>query len=450
LRLLIRGGRVVDPATQHDAVADVLIEDDTILAVERNLDASNARIVDARGLVVAPGLVDMHVHFREPGFEYKEDIETGSRAAARGGFTAVACMPNTNPVIDAESLVAQVIQRGNDVGLCRVYPIAAITKGQKGAELTEMRVLSDAGAVGFSDDGLPVESARVMRRAMEYATFTGRPIIAHCEEKSLAAGGHMHEGEVSTRLGIPGMPGAAEDLGVAREVRLAEMAHGRLHVCHVSTARSVDVVRRAKERGVRVTAEATPHHFTLTDEAVAGFDANAKMNPPLRPESDRQAVIRGLLDGTLDAVATDHAPHAAREKLVEFDRAPFGIIGLETSLALSLEVLVRGAGMDLLTLVDRMSATPARLLGLEAGSLRPGAPADVVVFDTEAEWTFTEADVGSRARNTPFFGRKMTGRVLLTLLDGRATWESPAIRARLGVAVGVPAKKDRSVEASAS
>lgn len=449
MKLLIRGGRVVDPATQRDEIADVLVEGGNIVAVEPAIAPGDARVLEAGGLVVAPGLVDMHVHFREPGFEYKEDIETGSRAAARGGFTAVACMPNTNPVLDTEGLVAQVVRRGNDVGLCRVHPIAAITKTQKGAELTEMRVLAEAGAVGFSDDGLPVESARVMRRALEYATFSGRPIISHCEEKALAAGGHMHEGEVSMRLGIPGMPGAAEDLGVARDVRLAEMTKGRLHVCHVSTARSVQAVRAAKERGVRVTAEAAPHHFTLTDEAVMGFDANAKMNPPLRPESDRRAVIEGVLDGTLDAIATDHAPHSAREKLVEFDRAAFGIIGLETSLALSLEVLVNGAGMDLLTLVDRMSTTPARILGLEGGSLRSGAPADIVLFDPGERWTFTEADVGSRARNTPFFGRGMVGRVVLTLLGGRATWETPAARARLA---GKPAegRKPRSVEAPTS
>ncbi|MFN8177947.1 MAG: dihydroorotase [bacterium] len=431
MKLLIRGGRVIDPATQHDGIADVLVEDGTIVAVEHALEAAGARVIDARGLIVAPGLVDMHVHFREPGFEYKEDIGSGSRAAARGGFTSVACMPNTDPVLDAEGLVAQVVRRGNEVGLCRVHPIAAITKGQKGTELTEMRVLTEAGAVGFSDDGLPVDSARVMRRALEYSLGTGTPIIAHCEERSLSAGGHMHEGAVSARLGIPGIPGAAEDLGIARDVRLAEMTGGRLHVCHVSTARSVEVVRAAKDRGVRVTAEGAPHHFTLTDEAVEGFDANTKMNPPLRPERDRRAVVDGLLDGTLDAIATDHAPHAAREKLVEFDRAPFGIIGLETALSLSLEVLVRGAGLDLLGLIDRLSATPARILGLEAGSIRPGAAADLVLFDPDERWTFTDADVGSKARNTPFLGRDMTGRVLLTLLDGRATWESPAFRPRI-------------------
>lgn len=431
MRLLIRGGRVIDPTTQHDGVADVLLENGSIVGVERNIAAEGARIVDARGLVVAPGLVDMHVHFREPGFEYKEDIASGSRAAARGGFTAVACMPNTNPVLDTEGAVEHVQRRGNEVGLCRVHPIAAITKGQQGCELTEMRVLADAGAVGFSDDGLPVESARVMRRAMEYATFTGRPIIAHCEEKALAAGGHMHEGEVSARLGIPGMPSAAEDLGVAREARLAEMTRGRLHVCHVSTTRSVEVIREAKDRGVRITAEVTPHHFALTDEAVAEFDANTKMNPPLRPEADRRAVLAALADGTIDVVATDHAPHAPREKLVEFDRAPFGIIGLETALPLSLEVLRGEAGLDLSGIVERMSTIPARILGLEGGSLRPGAPADVVLFDPDEEWTLTAADLGSKARNTPFLGRRLTGRVLLTLLAGRATWESPAMRPRL-------------------
>jgi dihydroorotase len=431
LRLLIRGGRVVDPATHHDGIADVLVEDGAIVAVERALDVEGARVLDAHGWIVGPGLVDMHVHFREPGYEYKEDIATGSRAAARGGFTAVACMPNTDPVLDTEGLVAQVMRRGDEVGLCRVYPIAAITKGQKGTELTEMRVLAETGAVGFSDDGSPVDSARVMRRALEYSTVAGRPIIAHCEERALSAGGHMHEGAVSARLGIPGIPGAAEDVGVARDVRLAEMTASRLHVCHVSTARSVEVVRSAKERGVRVTAEATPHHFTLTDEAVEGFDANTKMNPPLRPERDRRAVVEGLLDGTIDAIATDHAPHAAREKLVEFDRAPFGIIGLETALPLALEILVRGEGLDLLGLLDRMSTTPARILGLEAGSLRPGASADLVIFDPEERWTFREADMASRARNSPFLGRELTGRVLLTLLEGRVTFEGPALRSRL-------------------
>jgi len=431
LKILIKGGRVIDPAAAHDGTADVLIEDGAITAVEPRIETEDARIVDAQGLVVTPGLVDMHVHFREPGFEYKEDIESGSRAAAAGGFTTVACMPNTDPVIDNEALVSRVVERGEEVGLCRVHPIAAITKGQQGTMLTEMMLLRDAGAVGFSDDGVPVESSRVMRRALEYARLTGQPIISHSEDRALSAGGHMHEGVVSTRLGIEGIPSASEDVAVARDCRLAEIAGGRLHVCHVSSARSVEIIRRAKERGVRVTAEATPHHVTLTDEAVEGFDANTKMNPPLRAESDRRALIEGLADGTLDAIATDHAPHAPLEKLLEFDRAPFGIIGLETSLALVLTVLVKEGHLPLADAVERMTLAPARILGLEAGTLRPGAPADVAVIDPGLEWTFGPGDVFSKSSNSPFLGRDLTGRVLLTLLAGRAVHERPEIRERI-------------------
>lgn len=442
MKILIRGGRVVDPAQAHDDRADVLIEGSDIVAVDRNIETDDARVVDAEGLVVAPGLVDMHVHFREPGFEYKEDVASGSRAAVRGGFTTVACMPNTDPVIDNEALVGRIVRLGDEAGICRVHPIAAITKGQRGEALTEMGALRDAGAVGFSDDGHPVESSRVMRRALEYARITGRPIISHSEDLALSAGGHMHEGAVSTRLGINGIPAASEDVGVARDVRLAEVTHGKLHVCHVSSARSVEIIRHAKERGVRVTAEGTPHHFTLTDEAVANFDSNTKMNPPLRSERDRQAVVEGLVDGTLEVIATDHAPHAALEKLVEFSEAPFGIIGLETSLALSLGL--RAAGMDLLTILERMTIAPARILGVEAGTLRPGAPADVCVFDPDLTWTFTEDDIGSKSSNTPFLGHELTGRVLLTLLAGRAVWESAEIRQRL-----VPPRENRTLETGA-
>jgi dihydroorotase len=431
MKIVIRNGRVIDPATGHDAVADVLVEDGVIVAVEKGIQAGDAHEVDAKGLVVAPGLLDMHVHLREPGFEYKEDIASGSKAAARGGFTSMACMPNTNPVIDNEGLVEQVIHRAKAAGLCRVHPIAAITHGQEGTQLTEMLVLRAAGAVGFSDDGVPVESARVMRRALEYSRMTGCPIISHSEEKTLSAGGHMHEGEMSTRLGIPGIPSASEDVAVARDARLAEITGGRLHICHVSSARSVEVIRDAKARGVQITAEATPHHFTLTDAVVAGYDANTKMNPPLRAESDRQALIAGLADGTLDAIATDHAPHAAREKLQEFDRAPFGILGLQTALPLALEILVGGHHLDLPTVIERLTVAPARILGLESGTLRPGAAADIVVFDPDARWTFRETDIESKSRNTPFVGRELTGRVLLTLLEGRATWEDEAIRERI-------------------
>lgn len=431
MKILIRNGRVIDPAAGHDGVADVLVEDGVIVAVEKGIEAGETHEVDAKGLVVAPGLIDMHVHLREPGYEYKEDIASGSKAAARGGFTSMACMPNTNPVLDNEGLVDLVIHRAKEAGLCRVHPIAAITRGQQGSELTEMMVLREAGAVGFSDDGVPVESARVMRRALEYSRMTGCPIISHSEEKTLSAGGHMHEGIMSTRLGIPGIPSASEDVAVARDARLAEITGGRMHICHVSSARSVEIIREAKARGVQITAEVTPHHFTLTDEVVAGYDANTKMNPPLRAESDRQALIAGLVDGTLDAIATDHAPHAAREKLQEFDRAPFGILGLQTALPLALEILVDGGRLDLPGVIERLTVAPARILGLEAGTLRPGAAADVCVFDPEAKWTFTAGDIESKSRNTPFLGRELTGRVLLTLLEGKATWEDEAMRERI-------------------
>jgi dihydroorotase len=431
LRILIRNGHVVDPATATDEKADILIDNGKIVAVDRNIDAEDARVLDAAGLVVAPGLVDMHVHFREPGYEYKEDIESGSRSAAAGGFTSVACMPNTNPVLDNEALVSRVVRRSTDVGLCRVHPIAAITKGQKGNELTEMMLLREAGAVGFSDDGVPVESSRVMRRALEYSRLTDVSIISHSEETALSKGGHMHEGAVSTRLGIEGIPSASEDIAVARDARIAEITGGRLHICHVSSARSVEIIRRAKSRGVRITGEATPHHFTLTDEVVAGFDTRTKMNPPLRTEQDRQALIAGLADGTLDAIATDHAPHAEREKLVEYDLAPFGIIGLETSLALALTTLVRGGHLPLSDVIERMTLAPARILGLDAGTLRPGAAADVCVFDPGMDWTFGKGDVFSKSINSPFFGTTLNGRVLLTMLEGRAVFERPEIRDRL-------------------
>jgi len=435
LKILLRGGRVIDPASKRDETTDVLIDGGKIVAIDRKIRegaAEDATTLNAEGLVVAPGLVDMHVHFREPGQEYKEDIASGSRAAAAGGVTSVACMPNTDPPLDNDALIAQIVKRGIEVGLCRVHPIAAITRGIEGRDITEMMLMRQAGAVGFSDDGRPVVDARVMRRALEYARLTDVPVISHCEETSLSQGGHMHEGAVSTRLGIKGIPAASEDIGVARDVRLAEITGGRLHVCHVSTARSIEVIREAKARGVRVTAEATPHHFTLTDEACEGFDANTKMNPPLRSEEDRAAVIQGLIDGTLDAIATDHAPHAEREKLVEFDRAPFGIIGLETSLALAITSLVVPGHLDLPALVRLMSTAPATILGLEAGTLKKGAPADIVVFDPNTSWTFEREDIRSKSQNTPFLGYSLTGRVLLTIREGKIVHERKEGRSRIG------------------
>ena len=430
-RILIRGGRVIDPASGHDGIADVLIEDGRILAIESAIEADAPTIIDAEGLVVAPGLVDMHVHFREPGYEYKEDVKSGSRAAAYGGFTTVACMPNTNPPLDNEALVNRIVRLGNEHGLCRVHPIAAITKGQKGTELTEMKILEEAGAVGFSDDGVPVESSRVMRRALEYSRITSKPIISHSEDTALSAGGHMHEGRVSAMLGIPGIPSASEDAAVARDARLCEITGARLHICHVSSARSVHVIREAKARGVQITGEASPHHFTLTDEAVMGFDANTKMNPPLRSEEDRLALIEGLKDGTLDAIATDHAPHAELEKLVEFDQAPFGILGLETALPLTLTSLVDEGHLDLPTAIERLTLAPAEILGVEAGTLKPGAEADVVLFDPKERREFTPADIGSKSKNSPFLGTEMTGRVKMTLLAGEVTFQHDSMRPRV-------------------
>lgn len=435
MKTLLRGGRVIDPSQNLDQVTDVLLEDGKIVALGKDagataLTGTEATVLDASGLVVAPGLVDMHVHFREPGQEYKEDIESGSRAAVAGGFTTVACMPNTSPPLDNEALIAQVINRGREVGLCRVLPIAAITRGIQGTEITEMMLLREAGAVGFSDDGRPVENARVLRRAFEYAKLTGCPIIAHCEEVALSAGGHMHEGAASTRLGIKGIPSASEDIAVAREIRLAEIAGSRLHVCHVSSARSVELVREAKRRGVQVTCEATPHHFTLTEDICEGFDANAKMNPPVRSAADRAALVAGLADGTIDVIATDHAPHAEREKLVEFDRAPFGIIGLETSLALAITTLVEPGRVSLPQVIRLMSTAPAAILGLDSGSLAKGCRADVVVFDPALLWTMTRSDVKSKSSNTPFLGTKLKGRVLATFHDGRLVFERPELQSR--------------------
>jgi dihydroorotase len=414
-------------------VADVLLEDGRIAAVEPGIAADGVREIDAVGLTVAPGLVDMHVHLREPGYEYKEDIASGSAAAAAGGFTSVACMPNTNPALDDEPSIAAVLSRAAEVGLCRVHPIAAITRGRAGKDLTEMVLLERAGAVGFSDDGDPVGSSRVMRRALEYSRLTSRAILSHSEDRDLSAGGHMNEGRMSTLLGIPGMPAAAEEIGTERDIRLAEMTGGRLHVCHVSTAGSVEILRQAKRRGVRVTAEAAPHHFTLTDEAVEGYDASTKMSPPLRTPEDRSAIIEGLADGTLDAIATDHAPHADREKLVEFDRAPFGIIGLETALGLAVTELVAGGHMTLPEVIAKMSIIPSQILGIDAGTLSVGAVADIVLIDPQEKWTVSQADLRSKARNTPFIDRALVGRAVLTLLGGETTHAHPDALSRITV-----------------
>ncbi len=415
--LCIRGGRIVDPATGRDETADLWIADGRIEGVGR-FSGRARRELDAAGCIVAPGFVDMHVHLREPGQEWKEDIRTGSRAAVAGGVTTICCMPNTDPVLDEASVVRAVVRRGREVGLCDVRPIGAITRGLEGRRLTEMRELARAGCVAFSDDGRPVADAGVMRRAMEYAASFGYLLVQHAEDPSLSLGAGVNEGWVSTRLGVAGAPTEAESVMVARDALLVRRTGCRYHVAHVSAADSVAIVREARRRGLPVSAEAAPHHFALTDEAVLGFDANAKMNPPLRSEADRRAVVEGLADGTIEVIATDHAPHHEDEKRTGLECAAFGIIGLQTLLPVSLE-LVRDGALSLSEMLAKITCNPARLLGLDAGTLAPGARADVCVFDPEARWTLTEEAIESRSRNSPWLGRELQGRVVWTVFAGR-------------------------------
>ncbi|MBU2549417.1 MAG: dihydroorotase [Proteobacteria bacterium] len=419
MRLLIRGGRVVDPGQGLDAPRDVLIEDGRVAGLlDPGRGAGETAVIEAAGRVVCPGLIDMHVHLREPGQEYKETIATGTAAAVAGGYTAVACMPNTIPVNDNRSVTEYILQQARAAGLARVWPVAAMTVGSEGRALCEYADLLEAGAVAVSDDGRPVADPQIMRRVLEYARMVGLPAITHAEDPSLSAGGCMNEGRTSTWLGLAGIPAAAEETAVFRDVTLAGLTGAALHVAHVSTAGSVEIVRRAKAAGYRVTAETAPHYFTLTEEAVVGYRTEAKMNPPLRAARDRDAIRAGLADRTLDAVATDHAPHSILEKDVEFDRAAFGIVGLETGLALTLD-LVREGVVDLLRAVEILSTAPARILGLPGGSLTPGGPADVTIIDLDRPWVVKGEDFKSLGRNTPFEGRAMTGRAVMTLVGGR-------------------------------
>ncbi|MGH7518928.1 MAG: dihydroorotase [Gemmatimonadales bacterium] len=422
--ILIRGGRVVDPARGQDDVADVYLAEGRVEAVGRNLGTPDgAMVVDARGQVVAPGLIDLHVHLREPGQEDLETVASGAMAAAAGGFSAVCAMPNTDPVCDNQGVVGFVKAQAQRAGKARVYPIGAVSLGQKGRQLAEFGELVAAGAVAVSDDGKPVASSHLMRTALEYARTFGIAVADHCEEPTLCAGGVMHEGTVSTRLGLKGIPAAAEEIMVARDILLAELTGGHVHLCHLSTRGSVDLIRRAKERGVRVTAEACPHHFTLTHEACTGYDTNAKMSPPLREAADRDAIRQALSDGTIDVIVTDHAPHHYDAKEREFDDAPNGIIGLETSLSLAISELVRGGLLSLSDLVARMSTVPARIFKLPGGTLAAGAPADVVVFDPEAEWIVRPEEFYSRSRNTPFAGRRVFGRANTTIVRGQIAFQ---------------------------
>ena len=423
--LLLRGGRVIDPSRDLDDTADLLIQDGQVKAVGRGLGLPNGgEAMDVTGLVVAPGLVDVHTHLREPGQEDRETIASGAAAAAAGGFTAVCAMPNTDPPIDNQSAVGFVVKQGAAAAGARVYPIGAVSLGQKGEHLAEFGELVGAGAVAVSDDGRPVASGHLMRTALEYARTFGIPVADHCEEPSLAAGGVMHEGLVATRLGLKGIPAAAEEIMVARDILLAGHTGGHVHLCHMSTRGSVELIRRAKDRHLPVTAEACPHHFALTHDACEGYNTNAKMNPPLREREDVEAIRAGLKDGTIDAIATDHAPHHYDAKEREFDDAPFGIVGLETALGLGLTVLVEGGVLPLAQLIARMSTVPARTFGLTGGSLAPGRPADVLVFDPSAAWTVDPRRFRSKSRNTPFAGWELKGRVVRTIVGGRTVFHS--------------------------
>ncbi len=419
--LLVRGGRVIDPAQDIDRIADLRIVDGRIAGVgPAEAGAHRAdETIDAAGMIVCPGLVDMHVHLREPGREEDETIASGTRAALAGGFTSVACIPNTEPPIDTQAAVEFIHQKAVRADTCNVFVVACVSRNREGKELADIGQLVEAGAVAFSDDGAPVSDAELMRRALEYCAMFGKPILAHEEVLELSRGGVMNEGLVSLLLGLGGMPAAAEEVMIGRDTALAVSTGGRLHVMHVSTAGGVALVRAAKARGVRVTAEACPHHFTLTDEALRTFDANCKMSPPLRTAADVEAIIAGLADGTIDCIATDHAPHAREKKMLELDRAPFGITGLETAVGLAVTRLVVPGHVGWPRLVEAMSTLPARILGLDRGTLRPGSPADVTIIDPDRTWTVDVAASHSKSVNCPFHGWSLTGRAVATIVAGR-------------------------------
>jgi len=420
--LLIKNGRVVDPASGHDGPADVLLEDGRVTAVARNLDGNGAEVLDAAGLVVAPGFIDMHVHLREPGIEHSETIETGARAAAAGGFTSICCMPNTLPVNDNATVTSYIIERARQHAAVNVFPIGAITKNSAGEELAAFGSMKNAGIVAISDDGRPVMNARVMRRAMQMAKSFDLPVIDHCEDLNLSAGGEMHEGVQSTRLGLRGIPGSSEDVMVARDILLAESTGARFHVAHISSRHSIHMVQFAKKRGLPVTCEATPHHFALTDADIASYDSSYKMKPPLRTHCDVAAVYEGIVAGTIDAIATDHAPHPGSEKMQEFEKCPFGIIGLETALGLALDKLVHSGKISLMRLIELFTIGPARILHMDRGTLSPGAAGDVTLFDTERAWTYDVNRSFSKSKNTPFDGWQFRGGPVATVVAGKVVW----------------------------
>ena len=443
--LLIKGGRLIDPSQGIDGIADLLVEDGVVSGMAPHIEPpEHAEVIDATGMVVCPGFIDVHCHLREPGFEDKETIATGTLAAARGGFTTVCAMPNTNPTMDTASTLEYVLRKARDEAAVRVLPIGCVTKQSKGAELAEMGELAEAGAIGFSDDGNPVVNSNIMRQALSYSSALGLPIINHCEEPSLFHGGSMNEGWISNRLGIKGIPNSAEDIMVARDINLAELTGGRYHVAHLSTAGALELVRRAKERGMKnVTAEVTPHHLTLTDEAILGrtadgsngsgayapltsaaYDTTAKVNPPLREQADMEAMIQGLRDGVIDLIATDHAPHNRTDKECTFHEAAFGISTLETALG-QLMALVHSGAIDLPLLIEKMTLAPARFLRrTDIGTLKQGAPADITIIDPDTKWVVDTAQFASKGKNTPLQGATLKGHVHATLLEGQIVYQS--------------------------
>ena len=423
-KLLLRNGRVLDPASGRDEVGDVLVSDGVIAAIGKDLDPTGSEAFDATGLIVAPGFIDMHVHLREPGFEHAETIETGARAAAAGGFTSVCCMPNTKPVNDSATVTNYILERARRLAVVNVFPIGAITKGSEGEELAAIGSMKAAGIVAISDDGRPVMNARVMRRAMESARAFDLPVINHCEDLNLSAGGDMHEGVQSTRLGLRGIPSASEDVMVARDILLAELTGARYHVAHLSTQHAVAMVKFAKSRGLSISCEVCPHHFSISDSDVKAYDANYKMKPPLRSCCDVDAALQGIVEGTVDALATDHAPHPGSEKMQEFEKCPFGILGLETAVGLTIAKLVHPGKISLMKMIELYTTGPANVLRLNRGTLRVDAPGDLTILDINRRWTYDVNRSPSKSRNSPFHGTEFRGGPVATIVNGRFVWRS--------------------------
>ncbi|MGB9812366.1 MAG: dihydroorotase [Thermovenabulum sp.] len=423
MKKLFKNARVIDPSQGIDDILDILIEGEKIAGIGKNLTSFDAEIEDLTGKIITPGLIDMHVHFREPGFEKKEDIKTGMLAAARGGFTAVACMPNTNPPLDNPYLIKYVIDRAKEYDLIKLYPIGCVTKGRMGIELSEIGKMSEQGAVAFSDDGSPIGNSALMKRALLYAKGFDKVIIDHCEDPALSEGGQINEGYMSFKLGLTGIPASAEEIMVARDVILAKETKSKVHIAHISTKGSVEIIRRAKELGVNVTCEVTPHHLILTEDEVEGYNPLAKVNPPLRTSEDVEALIEGLKDGTIDCITSDHAPHTKEEKEMEFEYAPFGISGIETSLGLILDKIVNKGVISLSQMVEKMSLNPAKILNIDGGTLKQGSFADITIIDPYIEWTVKKEEFLSKGKNTPFDGYKLRGKAIRTIVKGKEVYK---------------------------